>query len=204
MRTPQIAFAAGLLALSLTACGSDGPSDQSPPPAPTATANPEDGPPSAAPALEGDASTTARWPDGITARLAKVERVPNSWASSDLPSGSAVFRLTLEAGNEGQGPLPIESGSRQMTMFYGVNRTEAEQNAGSVDLSNPDESKRQELVSEDPTRIAPGSKAVFVESFVVPVGEIGSLTVQVDLPAEEGIRDPYTFTGVERVVKTVK
>ncbi|MFF3867366.1 hypothetical protein [Micromonospora sp. NPDC001898] len=153
--------------------------------------------------LEGDASSTARWRDGITARLVAVERVPNSWGV-DIPKSRALVRLRYVIGNEGAGPLPIEPHSSWVTLFYGVNRTEGEREAG-YSYDNPKENERKGLNGDnDPTRIMPGTKATYVETYAVPIAELGSLVAAASPPAEEGIRDSYTFLGVEKVLVEVK
>ena len=114
------------------------------------------------------------------------------------------MRLMLEVSNGGgAGVLPVEPSSREMTVLFGQNRTEAE---SAVGFAYPDagEQRRKALDVDGPTRIVVGSSARFVESSLVPVDGLGLLTVVVALPATDGVRDPWTFTGVESLLKTVK
>ncbi|MER7164511.1 hypothetical protein ABT336_00310 [Micromonospora sp. NPDC000207] len=206
MRRSRIAAGLVLVALSVVGCGSGedaapgaAPAASSSLPTPVGDAVDPTGP---APVLEGDARSTARWPDGITARLAAVERVPNSWGV-DVPASMALVRLRLEVGNEGEGPLPVVPESSHMSLFYGENRTEVDGPTG-YSYDDPEEQERKGLSSDDPTRIVPGSKVIFTQTFELPVKELGLLTVTADPPTEEGIRDPYTFLNVEKTLTRAK
>lgn len=190
----------------MSGCSGDEEPASAPPPAPSAAAPQGSGdavdPSGTSPAYEGPAAAGAKWPDGLTAKLTAVERVPNAWGA-DVPKSLAIVRLTVEVRNGTQDVLPFESGTRQTTVYYGPNRVEAEQDAGHS-YPDPDEAKRKELQSDDPTRIPAGGSARFVESWVVPSSELGDLTVAIDLPATDGIRETFTLTGAQTLLKTVR
>lgn len=162
----------------------------------------EDSPPSPAPVLEGPAAAGAAWPDGLSAKLTAVDRVPNSWGV-DVPASQAIVRLTVEVVNGTQDVLPIEPMTRETDQLFGANREEAEAEAG-YSYPDPAESKRKSLTADGGTRIPKGGKATFVESASVPVSALGDLTVLVRLPAVDGIREPFTLTDVEGLLKTVR
>lgn len=154
------------------------------------------------PVLEGPASGVASWPDGLTARIAAVERVPNAWGE-DVPKSEAIVRVKVDVSNGGSSVIPVEPMSSWMTLYYGINRTEGDPEVG-YGYRDPKERAKKSLFSEDPTRIMPGTTVRFVDSMTVPVSELGVLAVVVELPTEMGIRDPYTFVGVEQLLKTVR
>lgn len=156
---------------------------------------------SAAP-LEGPASQPHRYPDGLTVTLTKVERVPNGWGA-DVPTSQAIVRLTLDVANGTADALPVEPMTREMTLLHGPNRQEAGQVTG-YSYPDPVEEKQKALTLDGGTRIPAGGKATFVESGLVPVAALGDLTVVVELPAADGIRDPFTLTEVEGLLRTVK
>ncbi|MEU7978234.1 hypothetical protein AB0B63_06850 [Micromonospora sp. NPDC049081] len=158
--------------------------------------------PSSPAVLEGPVSSGARWPDGLSARLTAVERVPSSWAS-DVPRSLVIVRLTLEVSNGTGAVLPVEPMTREMDLLYGPNREEADPVAG-FSYPDPAEGRRKGLQRDGGTRIPVGGRATFVESGLVPAGAVQDLTVQVKLPSADGIRDPFTLTGVGSVVKTVR
>lgn len=151
---------------------------------------------------EGPAAAGASWPDGLSAKLVAVERVPNSWGV-DVPKSMAVVRLTLEVRNGTQAVLPIVPMSGETSLLYGPNRQEAESEAG-YSYPDPDEAKRKQLTADGGTRIPVGGTARFVESWLVPVSALGDLTVVVDLPAVDGMRVPFTLTDVEALLKQVR
>lgn len=157
--------------------------------------------PTSTPILEGPASQPAVWPDGISARLVKVERVPNSWGV-DVPTSQAIIRMTLEVTNGGESTLPVVPSSREMTLLWGPNRQESDQ-VTSYSYDDPAEEKEKSLNLDGGTQIPAGGRATFVESELVPADQLGGLTVLVELPSADGIRDPFTLTGVEKVLKTV-
>ncbi|WP_194821290.1 hypothetical protein [Micromonospora sp. S-DT3-3-22] len=185
----------------LTGCGTDENRDQEPSAKPPASSGDAVDPTASAPVLEGAPSSTARWPDGITARLLKVERVPNDWGV-DVAKSWAIIRVRLEVANTGAAPVPVD-GAGYIHLFYGVNRTPADGPTGYA-YPDPEEEREKGLTSKNPTRIVAGSKVVFTQSFKVPVAELGSLTVSAEPPAEEGFRDPYVFVGVDKVLTGVK
>lgn len=129
-----------------------------------------------------------------------MERVPNSWAS-DVPPKHVVVRVTVTVRNGGSEPLPWEPMSRETDLLYGADRYEAESEPG---YSYDDPKDHRRLSSDDPERVMPGSQVRVVESSVLPEDQLGVLVVRLNLPAVEGLRDPYLFTGVEAVVKTVR
>lgn len=150
--------------------------------------------------LEGPAAQPYRYPDGLVVNLVKVERVPNAWGV-DVPATQALIRVTIAAKNEGTAAVPVVPQSRETTLLYGANRQEA----GSVTpytCEGPQD--RQCINSDEPERIAAGTSVTFVESSLVPVGELGTLTLRVELPAVEGEREPYTFLNVHTVLKTIR
>lgn len=150
--------------------------------------------------MEGAAGVPVSWPDGVSAELTAVERVPNSWAS-DVPPKHVVVRVTVTVRNGGSEPLSWEPMSRETDLLYGADRYEAESEPG---YSYDDPKDHRRLSSDDPERVMPGSQVRVVESSVLPEDQLGVLAVRLKLPAVDGFREPYLFTGVESVLKTVK
>ncbi|MFJ8690298.1 hypothetical protein [Micromonospora wenchangensis] len=114
-----------------------------------------------------------------------------------------IIRMTLEVSNGTGAALPVEPMSREMDLLYGPNREEAQPVTG-FSYPDPEEDRRKGLTQDGGTRIPAGGKATFVESGLVPAGSVSDLTVVVSLPSADGIRDPFTLTGVGAVVKTVR
>lgn len=199
MRTHRVIAALLLLALS-AGCTSDPEPAAGPSPSPSPAAPSDVAAPSSPPVLEGPAAAGARWPDGVSAHLVAVQRVPNAWGV-DVPASLAVVRLRLEVTNGGQEVLPLVPQSREMTLLYGPNRQEAD-GVTSYSYPDPAEQERKGLRADGGTRIPAGGKATFVESYLVPVAELGELAVVVEVPSTDGIRDPFTLTAV--TVKIVK
>ncbi|PZG10296.1 hypothetical protein C1I95_28150 [Micromonospora craterilacus] len=173
------------------------------PPSAVPTSDPTDPDGDLLPILERPASEgAASWPDGLAARLVGVEQVPNGWGV-DVPKSQAVVRLTVEVVNGGDAVLPLSPGTQTLTLLYGDLRAEARQEAG-YSYDDPDEEQRKGLSREPGTRIPVGGKATFVESAVVPVDQLGELTVAVRLPAVEGIRETLYLTGARGMLRQVK
>jgi hypothetical protein len=152
--------------------------------------------------FEGPASRPALWPDGVSATLVAVERVPSEWGV-DVPDGMAVVRLTLEVSNASETVLPVEPSSKEMTLLYGSNREEGEA-VTSFTYDSPAEERQKALDRDGGRQIPAAGTATFVESQLVPADQLGSLTVVVELPSTDGIREPFTLTGVEGLLKTVR
>lgn len=192
MRRALIPAALSIVLLA-AGCTADKPT---PEPAPPVSAEPSV---SATP-LEGPAAQPFRYPDGLVVSLAKVERVPNAWGV-DVPATQAIVRVTIVAKNEGTVAVPVVPSSRETTLLYGPNR----QVAGSVTpYTCEGPTDRQCINSDEPERIAAGTSVTFVESSLVPAGELGTLTLRVELPASEGEREPFTFLDAHTVLKTVR
>ncbi|MFC0504241.1 hypothetical protein [Micromonospora costi] len=152
------------------------------------------------PVLEGPAAEGASWPDGLTAKLVAVEQVPNAWGV-DVPKSRAIVRLTLEVRNGTQDVLPLMPGNGEMDLMYGPNREDAELEAG---YDWPDGEKQKLLQADAGNRIPVGGSGRLVESSSVPVSALGDLTVEVELPATDGERLPFTLTDVEALLKQVR
>ncbi|MFJ1539308.1 hypothetical protein ACIODS_12265 [Micromonospora chalcea] len=120
-----------------------------------------------------------------------------------MDGSQRVVRLTLEVSNQGGEALPVVPSSREMTLLWGPNRQEADPVTG-YSYDTPAEERRKALTVDGGSRVPAGGKATFVESGLVPVDGAGELAVVVDLPATDGLREPFTFTGVEKLVKTVR
>jgi hypothetical protein len=138
----------------------------------------------------------------VWVKLTDVERVPNSWGV-DVPSSMAIVRMTVIVINFSDVLLPVVPGSKEMTLLYGPNRQECEPVTRSA-YTNPVEESLQALDVDGGMLTAKGGTAKFVESELVPVAELGSLTVRVQMPSVDGIREPFTLTGVEKLLTTVK
>ncbi|MFI6228616.1 hypothetical protein ACIBCR_15045 [Micromonospora echinospora] len=203
MRSRLVTAAVAVAVLLSAGCSSEDPMP-APDPAPTSSGAVGDAMPgpSSSPATEGPAADGARWPDGVTARLVAVERVPNSWGV-DVPPSMAIVRMTLDVVNGSDMLLPVVPQSKEATLLYGPNRQECEPVTGYA-YKDPAERKRMALDIDGGTQIPAGGMAQFVESELVPVDQLGSLTVVVEVPSVDGIRDPFTLTGVETLLKTVK
>lgn len=128
--------------------------------------------------------------------------MPSSWGV-DVPKSLVIVRMTLEVSNGTSAVLPVEPMSREMDLLYGPNREEASPVTG-YSYPDPAEGRRKGLSRDGGTRIPVDGRATFVESALVPAGSVSDLTVVVSLPSADGIRDPFTLTGVGVVVKTVK
>jgi hypothetical protein len=196
MRSRLTAAAVAVL-LFTSACTSEDPMP-TPDPAPTSDAVPS---PSVN-VFEGPASRPALWPDGVSAQLVAVERVPNSWGV-DVPDGQAIVRLTLEVTNASETVLPVEPASKEMNLLYGPNREEG-QAVTSYTYDTPAEQKQKALDRDGGAQIPAAGSATFVESQVVPVDQLGVLTVVVEVPSADGVREPFTLTGVETLLKNVR
>ncbi|WP_428966393.1 hypothetical protein [Micromonospora fluostatini] len=194
------AVLAVLLTLAVAGCTGEPASSPtlSPPGPPVGDAVDPTGPP---PATAGPVANGATWPDGLSARLVSVQRVPNSWGV-DVPASLALVRLTLEVVNGSGEDLPVVPDSREMTLLHGPEQEEAGSPTG-YRYTDPAERRRKALRIDGGTQIPVGGRAQFVESGTVPVDELGELTVVVDLPSVDGLRDPFTLTGVESLLKTV-
>lgn len=151
--------------------------------------------------FEGPASRPALWPDGVSATLRAVERVPSEWGG-DVPDGQVIVRMTLEVSNASETVLPVQPSSKEMTLLYGPNRAEG-QAVTPLTYDNPAEKKQKALDRDGGTQIPAAGSATFVESQLVPAGQLGSLSVRVELPAVDGVREPFTLTGAEKLLKTV-
>ncbi|GLY20351.1 hypothetical protein [Micromonospora sp. NBRC 101691] len=152
--------------------------------------------------FEGPASRPALWPDGVSATLRAVERVPSQWGV-DVAESDAIIRLTLEVSNASETPLPVEPSSKEMTLSYGPSRAEG-QAVTSNRYDSPAEQKRKELDRDGGREIAAAGTATFVESQLVPADQLGSLTVRIELPSVDGPREPFTLTEVEKLLTTVR
>ncbi len=192
MRPTSIAAAAALLALS--ACGPSNSPEDPPPPSASPTFAVE----TADPEPEGPATKEARWPDNVTAKLVKVERVPNKWGV-DVPADQAIIRVTWQVTNGGTVPLAMEQHTKFSAIYFGANRMPGEAEAGYGD------SGREALQNDNPTRIAVGKTVTFVESESGPANQLDELAVELRLPTAtvEGDR-PWTFTGAQEMLTTVK
>ncbi|SCF21875.1 hypothetical protein GA0070618_4147 [Micromonospora echinospora] len=152
--------------------------------------------------FEGPASRPALWPDGVSATLRAVERVPSEWGV-DVADSDAIIRLTLEVSNASETPLPVDPSSKEMTLLYGPSRAEGKAVTSSRHDS-PAEQKQKGLDLDGGTEIPAAGTATFVESRLVPVDQLDSLTVRIELPSVDGIREPFTLTQVEKLLTTVR
>lgn len=149
---------------------------------------------------EGPATEPHRWPDGMEVSIAKVERVPNDWGV-DVDPGNVIVRITVRVHNGGS-DVPFVPGSKTATVLYGPSRVEAGQ-VTSYSYDDPKEQRAKSLDSEDPSLLPAGKTVTMWESGLVPVKQLHALVVVIDLPAEEGLREPWTFTGAQELLKTV-
>ncbi|MCX5066641.1 hypothetical protein OOJ91_12205 [Micromonospora lupini] len=187
----------------LSGCTGDDEPQAGPSPVVTSAASGDAGEPSdLLPITEGPAAAGAAWPDGLTAKLVAVERVPNSWGA-DVPKSMAIVRVTVEVRNGTGDVLPMESGIRRTTLLHGGVRVEAEAEAG-YSYHDPAEARRKSLSEDGGTRIPVGKTLRFVESSTVPVGSLGELTLALRLPAVDGERETFYLTGVQGMLKTVR
>ncbi|GAB3947695.1 hypothetical protein GCM10027614_43410 [Micromonospora vulcania] len=120
-----------------------------------------------------------------------------------MPESRTIVRLTVEVHNGGQAALPVAPSSRQLTLLYGPQLTEAAAVTGHK-YPDPAEQTKKGLSADGDTRIPVGGKSRFVESQTVPMDAVDDLTVVVELPSIFGTRTPYTLTGVQRLVKLVR
>lgn len=110
--------------------------------------------------------------------------------------------MTLDVTNNSPADIPFVPGSRVATVQYG----DARYDAGSANgprYDDPAEYRRKSIDSEQPNLLPAGKKVTFWNSGLVPADQLGVLAIEVELPSEEGIRDPYTFTDAHTLLKTV-
>ncbi|MBQ1009397.1 hypothetical protein KBX53_00180 [Micromonospora sp. M51] len=201
MYTHRFVAAAMLVALA-SGCSSAEP-EPAVAPSPSAAPNGDAVEPTGTPPVtEGPATAGASWPDGVSARLVAVQRVPNAWGV-DVAKSQAIVRLTLEVTNGSQATLPVTPATREMTLLYGPNREEAD-SVTSYSYTEPAEERKKALNLDGGTQIPVSGEATFVESGLVPVDELDELAVVVEVPTTDGIREPFTLTGVGALVKQVK
>jgi hypothetical protein len=156
--------------------------------------------------LEGSVATEdgkfVEYPDGLVITFVSVELMPNGisgYINSEgavvpLPAGQALVRVAVLAENNGPEPVVLNSYNRPLTLLYGANRYEADQDPGYFGEESSDI-----LTSEEPERIAPASSHKIFMSFNVPVEELGELAARVDLVP--GYYTPYIFTEVHTVLE---
>jgi hypothetical protein len=141
------------------------------------------------------------YPDGVVVRLVKMQRLPANLSGhitgegevTPLPSDQALIRATLSVKNGSPQPLTEFDTHAHMTLLYGENRYEAEQDSGYVDAPPP------ELNPELPTRVAAGSTVEFSQSFDVPAADVKALAVLAQI--NSGVYTDYTFTDAQTLLK---
>ncbi|MEH1166387.1 hypothetical protein V6V47_13455 [Micromonospora sp. CPCC 205539] len=203
MRVLRSVAVVAVLAVFGAGCSGDDKPAAAPTPVVTSTASGVAGEPSASPgATAGPATDIAVWPDGLTAKLVALERVPSSWGV-DVPKTRAIVRMTLEVHNGGTVALPVPPSSRQLILRYGEKMIEAAAVTGPK-YADPAERTQKALSVDGDTPIPVGGTARFVESQTVPMAHVSDLTVVVELPATSGKRKPYTLTAAHALLKMVQ
>ena len=145
------------------------------------------------------ASTSFAWPDGVAVKLDRVEVVDRK-LGYEIPKSKSLVKVTFTFNNTGSEPIRIEPRTSWVTVLYGPNRSEGDSEAGySTD------NKAEQLSNQDePTRIPAGGSAQMWRTYSVPNEGLAVLAVQVDAPSapgSTGVREPYTFADVEKVLK---
>jgi hypothetical protein len=150
-------------------------------------ASPAATPASSAALSEGPATVAHTWPDGLSVKVAGLERMDPKLGNRQAP-GMTLVKLTLTFTNAGTAPVPLTSGRFLWQVLSGPNRLAAQDDEG-------DQFSGPKLTSPMPERVARGQSVTVFDSWDVPSGE--PLAVRVDL----GDREPFTFTGVETLLK---
>lgn len=141
-----------------------------------------------------------RYPDGVVVRLVNMQRLGNYESGySDnngqlrpLPADQALIKATISIDNGSKVAIPLDSGTLLLTVLYGVNRQEADQDAGTTDTS-------ADLTSNDPTQVAAGQTIYSFVSYDVPADQLGDLSVTSNLRPLH--YTPYTFTDAQTILK---
>ncbi len=195
-----------MLAAALAGCaGEENPSTAGEPTSQsTLPADPGSTPePSPEISIEGSITTVdgsfVEYPDGVVVRFKSIERLANDLAGFTdktgrvvpLPDDQALLKVTVTVKNSGTEEIPLMEFGRIVTLYYGENRFEAQQDGG---FSGAEDSTAQ-LSSDLPLRVVPGSSLDIFRSFDVPVAELSSLAVLAELRPD--FYTPYTFTDVE-------
>lgn len=153
---------------------------------------------------EGSAATeegrSFAWPDGVSVRLDKVETVDRDLGES-VPKSRSLVRVFLTFRNTTTTPVPVDEYASFMTVLYGPNHTESDEEVG----FGSDDPAKQLFNQDTPTRIAAGGELKLWRTWSVPTKELGQLAVKVEppqVPGSMGIPAPYTFVDVEKMLIT--
>lgn len=143
--------------------------------------------PSAEP-TEGPSGTAHRYPDGLTVRITRLERLDTSLASG-LKPGEVLVKVTAVLTNDGTRPVPLNPSTRPWTVLSGPNRLEASQEAGWSDSAD-------RLRSKQPQQVAPGQTVTVFDTADVPADQIGVLAVQMEVAAPR-----WVFTDAQSLLR---
>ncbi|MFD6417042.1 hypothetical protein [Streptomyces sp. NPDC060194] len=145
-----------------------------------------------------------RYPDGLTVRIHKVERLPDSAGVTctddgdcqpGVIAGHELIRVgvSMEMAEE-SAPLPLEVTGPSPELFVGPNREATETDCG---FSGGEIEMCTETSENAPTRVAPGNKVIWYSTFIVPEE---SKEMALTVYPGEYLTD-FTFTDVETLLK---
>lgn len=189
MKAYLMPSALAIVCAALASCSHDDSAQSAPSTAREATT-----PAATAATTEGAATSTARFPGGLTIRITKVQKVAadrcyNSDTQDGSPQqGTTCLLVQATATNTGAAPIAItgeNGGTPELQLLAGADQYEVDSATFAGDPGNP----------EVPRRLTPKSSCVFGSTFAVQNPQLSSLAVAVSVPIND--TDDYTFTGVE-------
>ena len=140
-----------------------------------------------------DASETAEWDNGLTAKIASVTTGAASEYQNEQEGHDVTVQVTVEIANTGDAAFVFAEnrytgpGGARDDLYYGENLHDAQGWAGSVDG-----------LDELPKQIVPGSSASYTGEWSLPSEGLEVLTFEFT-PDNENL-PTYTFTGVESLI----
>lgn len=185
MKIRTIAAIIALLALTLTACGSESSGKAAPDMTGPAASSSES-------ATTIKASDEAKWPNGVTAKITAVTAglaAADTVHKYDPEKGDTLVKITIEMMNGGKDVFALpQGGGVGADLFYGENLTTAQS------WMNLDSGSSSDL----PKQLVPGSSASYTAIWTLPAEGLDSLTL--DFTPYPNEQDRYTFTGVEKLL----
>ncbi len=128
-----------------------------------------------------------RYPDGVVVTFASVEKLASNLA--ETKPGQTLVKVSFTIRNEGNASVPLDGNYRSLTLLYGEDRYQADQNPGYTESADV-------LTSKIPEQISPGSIVPLFYTFDVPSSGMAAIAVRLDL--RPGVYTTYVFTDVEK------